>query len=82
MIRGCPVPITTRKPPVTLPRRPYATDLTDAEWQLLGPLIPAPKPGPPNGGPHGYDGAKKVNGPKRHSSLVWRITGVRCCVAL
>jgi putative transposase len=27
------------------PRRPYATDLTEAEWQLLVPLIPAPKPG-------------------------------------
>jgi putative transposase len=134
---------------VTPPRRPYATDLTDAEWQLLAPLIPAPKPGgrpavhdrrelvnakaswlragcawwrlpmtcrlgrpsttssaaggsrdcgsrstaccasrsgsgrgdgqrpaqpswtarasrPPNGGLHGYDGAKRVNGRKRH----------------
>jgi hypothetical protein len=30
---------------VTPPRRPYATDLTDAEWQLLAPFIPAPKPG-------------------------------------
>jgi putative transposase len=139
----------TRKPPVTLSRRPYATDLTDAEGQLLAPLIPPPKPGgrpplhdrrelvnamaywlragcawrllphdlppwptvdhsfrswrhqgrweqvhatlrtqerirqgrtptparpswtarasrPPNGGPHGYDGAKKLNGRKRH----------------
>jgi hypothetical protein len=35
----------TRKPPVTSPRRPYATDLTDAEWQLLAPLTPAAKPG-------------------------------------
>jgi transposase len=34
-----------RKPPVIPPRRPYATDLTEAEWQLLVPLIPAPKPG-------------------------------------
>jgi len=25
--------------------RAYATDLTNAEWQLLAPLIPAPKPG-------------------------------------
>ncbi|MFC3983211.1 IS5 family transposase [Streptosporangium jomthongense] len=25
------------------PRRPYPTDLTDAEWALLEPLIPAPK---------------------------------------
>jgi hypothetical protein len=29
---------------VTLPRRRYPTDLTDAEWQLLAPLIPASKP--------------------------------------
>jgi putative transposase len=134
---------------VTSPRRRYPTDLTDAEWQLLAPFIPAPKPGgrpalhdrrelvnamaygcgpaapggcwpmtcrpgrpstttcaaggsrgcgsrstacwasrsgsgrvdgqrpaqrswtarasrPPNGGRHGYDGAKRVNGRKRH----------------
>ena len=30
---------------MTPPRRPYATDLTDAEWQLLAPLIPLPSPG-------------------------------------
>lgn len=28
-----------------VPRRPYPTDLTDAEWELLAPLIPAAKPG-------------------------------------
>ncbi|MFC4060214.1 transposase [Planomonospora corallina] len=27
------------------PRRPYPTDLTDAEWALLEPLVPAPKSG-------------------------------------
>ena len=27
------------------PRRRYPTDLTDPEWQLLAPFIPAPKPG-------------------------------------
>jgi putative transposase len=26
-------------------RRRYPTDLTDAEWQVLAPLIPPPKPG-------------------------------------
>jgi putative transposase len=26
-------------------RNPYATDLTDAEWNQLQPLVPAPKPG-------------------------------------
>src|SRR5829696_4227134 len=45
MIRGCPDPVQDRKPSMTSARRAYATDLTDAEWQLLAPLIPAPKPG-------------------------------------
>jgi putative transposase len=27
------------------PRRRYPTDLSDAEWRVLAPLIPAPKPG-------------------------------------
>jgi putative transposase len=44
MIRGCPV-VHDQEAAVTPPRRPYATDLTDAEWQLLAPLIPPPKPG-------------------------------------
>jgi putative transposase len=26
-------------------RRPYATDLTDEQWQEIEPLIPPPKPG-------------------------------------
>jgi putative transposase len=43
---------------VTLPRRLYATDLTDAEWQLLAPLIPAPKPG---GRPPIHDRRELVN---------------------
>jgi putative transposase len=30
---------------VTPPRRRYRTDLTDAQWQVLAPLIPQPKPG-------------------------------------
>jgi putative transposase len=30
---------------VTAPRRRYPTDLTDAQWRILAPLIPAPKPG-------------------------------------
>jgi transposase len=29
---------------VTPLRRRYRTDLTDAAWQVLAPLIPAPKP--------------------------------------
>jgi transposase len=43
---------------VTPPRRPYATDLTDAEWQLLVPLISAAKPG---GRPAIHDRRELVN---------------------
>jgi transposase len=28
-----------------MPRRRYPSDQTDAEWAVLAPLIPAPKPG-------------------------------------
>lgn len=28
-----------------MPRRAYPSDLTDAEWAILEPLIPPPKPG-------------------------------------
>ncbi len=28
-----------------MPRRAYPTDLTDAQWAILEPLVPAPKPG-------------------------------------
>jgi len=28
-----------------MPRRAYPTDLTDAEWAILEPVIPPPKPG-------------------------------------
>lgn len=28
-----------------MPRRAYPTDLTDAQWALLEPLVPPPKPG-------------------------------------
>ncbi len=28
-----------------MPRRPYPSDLSDAEWAVLAPLVPAAKPG-------------------------------------
>ena len=28
-----------------MPRRRYPSDLTDREWAVLGPLVPAPRPG-------------------------------------
>jgi putative transposase len=27
-------------------RKPYPSDLTDAQWEILEPLVPAPKPSP------------------------------------
>jgi Putative transposase of IS4/5 family (DUF4096) len=43
---------------VTPLRRRYATDLSDREWALLAPLIPAPKPG---GRPAVHDRRELVN---------------------
>ena len=43
---------------MTTARRRYPTDLTDAEWQLLAPLIPAPKPG---GRPPLHDRRELIN---------------------
>src|SRR3569832_687543 len=40
------------------PRLLYATDLEDAQWELLEPLIPAPKPG---GRPANYSRREIVN---------------------
>ena len=40
-------------------RKPYSTDLTDAQWRLLEPLIPAPKQG---GRPAAYSRREIVNG--------------------
>jgi transposase len=39
------IPQPARSVKVPAPRRRYPTDLTDQEWALLAPLIPAPKPG-------------------------------------
>ena len=40
-------------------RKPYPSDLTDAQWALLAPLIPAPRPG---GRPRTADMREVVNG--------------------
>jgi putative transposase len=52
---------------VTPPRRRYPTDLTDAQWVLLAPLIPAPKPG---GRPATHDRRELVN-----AMLYWLRSG-------
>jgi putative transposase len=39
-------------------RQPYPSDLTDAQWQVLAPLIPPPKPG---GRPRSVDLREVVN---------------------
>jgi Putative transposase of IS4/5 family (DUF4096) len=45
MLRRFTVRLVFEEPPVTASRRCYRTDLTDAQWRILAPLIPAPKPG-------------------------------------
>ena len=42
-----------------MPRKAYPTDLTDAQWAILEPLLPAPKPG---GRPRSVDLREIVNG--------------------
>lgn len=41
-----------------MPRRRYPTDLSDAEWAVLEPLVPAPKPG---GRPPAHDRRELVD---------------------
>jgi transposase len=52
---------------VAPPRRRYPTDLTDAQWALLAPLIPPPKPG---GRPAVHDRRELVN-----AMLYWLRSG-------
>jgi transposase len=40
-----PPPHPDRSLPMSATRRPYPTDLTDAEWAVLQPLVPPPKTG-------------------------------------
>ncbi|HET6749710.1 MAG TPA: transposase, partial [Actinomycetes bacterium] len=57
---------------MTSARRCYPTDLTDAEWQLLALLIPAPKPG---GRPPIHDRRELVNamGYWVRAGCAWRL---------
>ena len=44
---------------VTTPRKPYPSDLSDAEWKILEPLLPPEKPG---GRHRGYALREIING--------------------
>jgi len=57
---------------MSVSRRSYSTDLTDAEWQILEPLLPAEKPG----GRHRlYQLREIINGLRYllRSGCVWRL---------
>jgi putative transposase len=42
-----------------MPRKPYPSDLTDAQWARLAPLLPPPQPG---GRPRSVDLREVING--------------------
>lgn len=52
-------------------RRAYPTDVTDAEWAVLAPLIPAPKPG---GRPRLHERRELVNAMRYvlRGGIAWR----------
>jgi transposase len=54
-----------------MPRHRYPSDLTDAEWAVLAPLIPAPKPG---GRPAKHDRREVVNAIRYvlRGGIAWR----------
>jgi putative transposase len=59
-----------------LPRRPYPSDLTDAEFALIEPLLPACKSGQPQGGrPQKYPQREILNGIRYvvRSGSAWRL---------
>ena len=55
-----------------MPRRAYPTDLTDDEWRVVSPLIPAAKPG---GRPRSADPREILNGIRYllRSGGAWRL---------
>lgn len=54
-----------------MPRHAYTSDLTDAQWDVLEPLLPPPKPG---GRPRSVDLREVVNGLLYvlHTGCPWR----------
>jgi putative transposase len=67
-------PATPRPPrtATTQPRRPYATDLTDAQWEILRPLLP---PAPGGGRPRLTDLREVVNAIRSvlRAGCAWRM---------
>ena len=53
------------------PRKPYPSDLRDAEWRVLEPLVPRVKPG---GRPEKYPRRELLNGMRDvlHTGCSWR----------
>lgn len=57
---------------MTKQRKPYTSDLSDAEWEILESLLPAEKPG---GRHRGYDLREIINGIQfvLRSGCAWRM---------
>ena len=56
-------------------RKPYPTDLTDAQWEALEPLLPKPKSGTRKGGRPAADTREVVNAVwyLLRSGTAWRL---------
>lgn len=56
-------------------RKPYPTDLTEAQWERLRPLLPAPRSGGPKGGKPAADLREVLNALFYHvrSGGGWRV---------
>ena len=56
-------------------RKPYATDLTDDQWERLEPFLPKPKSGTPKGGRPAADLREVVNALAYllRGGLAWRL---------
>ncbi len=61
--------------PCAMSRKPYPTDLSDAQWEQLEPLIPKPKSGTRKGGRPAVDRREIVNAMFYHvrTGGAWRL---------
>jgi transposase len=72
-LAGTPVTITRPAPPAR--SRRYPSDMTDAEWALIAPLLPPPACARPHGGrPEKHDRRVIVDAIRYwdHNGIVWR----------